>query len=54
MLDFWDEVFPSLHYAFISSLEIIDEYGYDSNRAIKQCQLYSRTEEILQKIVRDL
>lgn len=51
-IKFWDEVFPSLHYAFQRSLEIMKEYGYDHEITAKSIQVYCRTEKILQEETR--
>lgn len=55
-IKFWDQVFPSLAYAFQRSQEIMEEYGYDDESGItsKSMQVYCRTEKILQKETRDI
>ena len=45
---FWDQVFPSLPYAFQRSQEIMKEHGYDHILTAKSMQVYCRTVKILQ------
>lgn len=52
-IKFWDQVFPSLRYAFQRSLDIQTKYGDDHCLTAKSMQLYSRTEKILQQETRD-
>jgi len=54
-IKFWDQVFPSLPYAFRRSQQFINKYGYNPKNVretkivVKSMQIYSRTEEILKK-----